>query len=160
MLLTDGRVLWIDFEDDERGVVGRLKALGVPDDVILARFGYINPDEPLGDGVKRIARSRVDLAEALGEPWDLVVIDGVTESMALEGFNLNDNTDAADWQRRLPKYAARTTGAPVACIDHVTKSSENRGRWAIGAQHKLAGTSGVTFAVHRAPRCSWRPASR
>jgi hypothetical protein len=33
----------------------------------------------------------------------------------------------------------------VICIDHVTKASETQARYAIGGQHKLAGTTGAAY---------------
>ena len=45
----------------------------------------------------------------------------------------------------LPKRIARLADAAVVCIDHVTKASESRGRYAIGGQHKLAGTTGAAY---------------
>jgi len=47
----------------------------------------------------------------------------------------------------LPKYITSLTGAAVCAIDHVTKSKESQGRYAIGGQHKLAGTTGATYKV-------------
>jgi hypothetical protein len=38
-------------------------------------------------------------------------------------------------------------GPAVALIDHVTKAAEGRGRYAIGAQHKLAGIDGAAYLV-------------
>ena len=62
-------------------------------------------------------------------------------------MSLLDNSDIAQWQRLLPKRIADETGAAVVAIDHVTKSKEAQGRWAIGGQHKLAGVTGATYKV-------------
>ncbi len=78
--------------------------------------------------------------------WTLGIIDGVTESLALEGLEPNANAEIAAWLGRIPRRLART-GAATAVIDHVAKNPELRGRWAIGAQHKLAGVDGCSIIV-------------
>ena len=88
MLGTGSVVLFIDFEDSADSVVGRLKILGVPDQVILDRFGYVSPSEPLPDGGARELDVWLDVA-------DLVVIDGVTDAMTLNSWNPLDNKDVA-----------------------------------------------------------------
>jgi len=148
VLEAGGRVLWIDFEDDENGIVDRLKALCVSGDVIHERFTYLRPDEPLATRDGRFTAGNTDLAELLERaPFDLAVIDGVTEAMVTESLDLRDNADVARWIRRLPKRLS-ATGAAVICIDHVPKSSDDdggRSRFAIGGQHKLAGLSGASY---------------
>lgn len=145
VLEAGGRVLWVDFEDDERTVVARLKGLGISGETILAGLVYIRPDEPLGDRHERITPAELDLQELLaGVPFDLAIIDGITEAMLTEGLNLMDNADIAGFMRRLPRRIA-DTGAAVVGLDHVVKDTGGRGRWAIGGQHKLAGLSGVAY---------------
>lgn len=68
----------------------------------------------------------------------LAVVDGMTEALALNGLDLRDNTDVARFLTLLPRRLARS-GAAVLLVDHVVKDREARGRFAIGAQHKLAG---------------------
>jgi hypothetical protein len=150
-LIAGFNVVWIDFEDDAIGVGGRLKNLGVPVNVLLdpMRFAYVQPTDALYDHkANRALPGSIDLAELLaGNEWHLVGIDGVTEAMTVEGLSLLDNADIATWLRVLPKYITSLTGAAVAAIDHVTKSKETQGRFAIGGQHKLAGTTGATYKV-------------
>jgi len=45
---------------------------------------------------------------------------------------------------------AADTGAGVLMLDHVVKSEESRGRYAIGGQHKLAGLTGWDLETIRA----------
>ena len=143
--LTQGHnVLYIDYEDDDRGVVSRLLALGTPADSIARHLTYIRPDEPLRDRHGRYTDGWVDFADTLETTYRLCVIDGVTEAMTTEGLELNSNTDIAAWMRLLPKRIA-ATGAAVICIDHVTKNGETQGRYAIGGQHKLAGVTGAAY---------------
>jgi hypothetical protein len=125
------RVTYVDFEDTASSVVGRLVALGVDAYLIRERFAYVRPDEPLGDV------ARIDLEGAVYGSA-LVVLDGVTEALTLHGLDLASNTDVATWLGLLPRPLANA-GAAVLMIDHVVKDREQRGRYAIGAQHKLAG---------------------
>lgn len=134
-------VLYIDFEDNVGGVLGRLASLSVDPGVILARFHYVRPTEPLGPEGRRA------LAELLGRTQcALAVIDGLTEALTLHGYALESNRDVAAFLELLPRFLARQ-GPAVIIIDHVEKDRERRGRWAIGAQHKLAGLDGVSYGL-------------
>jgi hypothetical protein len=145
-VIHEGRnALYIDFEDDDKGIVGRLRALGLCPAEILEHFTYIRPDEPLRTRHDEPTAGADDLRCVLAErSFALAVVDGVTESMTNEGLDLLSNTDAAIWMRRLPRRISRT-GAAVAVIDHLPKDRTNQGRYAIGAQHKLSGLDGATY---------------
>jgi hypothetical protein len=144
VLAAGGAVLWIDYEDDERSVIGRLRAMSVDRAAILERFVYVRPDEPLADRNGKATAGAADFAQLLEHNFDLAVIDGTTEAMTTEGLDLLDNGDIAMWSRRLPKRLA-AQGAAVVVIDHVPKNRENHGRFAIGGQHKLAGITGAAY---------------
>lgn len=150
-LAADLDVLWIDFEDDVRGVVARLLSMMTPHNTIASHFVYLHPEEPLRNkqGAWTIGGADFDALLASRE-WSLIIIDGVTEAMTTEGLDLNSNSDIATWSRLLPKRCA-ATGAAVVMVDHVPKSTDNRGRYAIGGQHKLAGLTGCqyTFEIER-----------
>lgn len=134
-------VLYIDFEDTPAGVAGRLKALDVDPQRILSLFHYVRPVEPLGP------EGRHALAELISRTTPaLVVIDGLTEALTLHGLALESNRDVAHFLEVLPRFLARQ-GPAVVIIDHVEKDKERRGRWAIGAQHKLAGLDGVSYGL-------------
>ena len=122
-------VVYIDFEDTPANIVARLRALAVDDWTIAQRFYYVRPEEPIDDA---------GLAALMALGAGLVVIDGVTEALAAEGLDMASNQDVAKLYNRLPRPFARA-GAAVLLVDHVTKDREARGRYAIGAQHKLAG---------------------
>lgn len=136
----DEHVAYFDFEDDARTATARLRALGVEDAAIRARFHYVRPNEPLSNTV------RPDLELALEPTPSLVIVDGVTEALTLAGLNLSDNTEVATWLDMVPRWIRDATGAAVVLIDHVTKDRETRGRFAIGAQHKLAGVD-VAYSI-------------
>jgi hypothetical protein len=139
-LLQAGRaVIYIDFEDTAAAIVERLQALGAEDRQIAKHFIYIRPHEPLTE----FTRGELDIA--LGLSPALVVIDGVTEALTIHGLDLGDNGDIARWLDLLPRPAVRS-GAAVLMLDHVVKDKESRGRYAIGAQHKLAGID-VAYAL-------------
>lgn len=139
--INDGNhVLYIDFEDDAGGVVGRLLCLGAVPDDILERFHYHRPE------TKPTDMDLADLAETLQHSPTLAIIDGVTEAMSLYGMELKDNTDVAKFGRQLLRPLA-DSGAAVVTLDHVVKSSENRGRYSLGGVHKLNGLNGVMYML-------------
>lgn len=135
-------VLYLDFEDDEGGVVGRLLALGTDKAAIRDRFAYLRPEDSL-----EAIGNREDLAQALGDlKPTLAVLDGVTEAMSLHGLEMKDNTDVARFGQMLPRWLAERGPATVA-LDHVVKDREQRGRYAIGAVHKLNGLNGAAYVL-------------
>lgn len=134
-------VVYIDFEDTLAGVVARLLALETDPQTILGRFHYVRPSEPLGpDGRHALADLITRTQPAL------VVLDGLTEALTLHGLALESNRDVAAFLELVPRFIARQ-GPAVIIIDHVEKDKERRGRWAIGAQHKLAGVDGVSYGL-------------
>ncbi|OPC83046.1 hypothetical protein B4N89_20760 [Embleya scabrispora] len=136
-----GVVLYLDFEDSAEGIVGRLMALGIPADLILQGLRYCRPDIPIDDA----ARSVIGAVIERDRPG-LCVVDGVTEAMNLHGLDPLDNKGAAQFYEAVPRFVARK-GPAVAMIDHVVKDAEKRGRYAMGAQHKLAGIDGAAYLV-------------
>lgn len=144
--VNEGRdVLYIDFEDDDRGVVARLLAMGSSPADIKAHMVYVRPDEALKARDGRWTPGGLDYLETLAlRPWSVAILDGVTEAMTTEGMEILDNADTARWMRLLPRRIS-DTGAAVIVIDHTTKNADSAGRFAIGAQHKLAGVTGATY---------------
>ena len=129
---ADETVVYMDFEATAPEIVGRLLALGVKPEVIAAHFIYMRPDEPLAGGAV------AELDTILSRKPSLVVIDGLTEALTIQGLSPLDNTEVAQWLELLPRRITRT-GAACVTLDHVVKDKEARGRYALGAQHKLAG---------------------
>ncbi len=83
----------------------------------------------------------------LGQRYDLVVLDGVTEALAVFGAASKDNDEVTAWIRRVPRTLAQRTGAAVVLVDDVTKDADTRGRYAIGGQAKLAALDGAAYVV-------------
>lgn len=135
-------VLYIDFEDDEGGVVGRLLTLGAKRETIAQHFHYLRPESPLGSGIHFD-----DLRETvLTYHPTLDIIDGITEAMTVHGLDPLNNKEAALFGHILPRKLARA-GAAVASLDHVVKDKEGRGRYAIGAVHKLNALDGAAYTL-------------
>lgn len=135
-------VLYLDFEDDEGGVVGRLLLIGLHRDVIRDRFHYLRPNEALGNGL-----NLDDLRDVVVDHRPtLAVVDGITEAMTMHGLDPLSNKDIATFGRVLPRRLAQA-GAATVCLDHVTKDRENRGRYALGGVHKLNGLDGASFVL-------------
>lgn len=143
ILKDGGRVLYLDFESGPGEVVrGRLMdTFGCTVAQVTAGLTYIRPDgPPKGEGFEALC----------SQPFDLAVIDGVTEALGcagLSGDNLTNSNDALTlWHRRLPRRLADETGAAVVMIDHVTKSTDGRA-FAIGGQAKRAALTGASYTV-------------
>jgi len=64
----------------------------------------------------------------------------------LHGLDPLSNPDVERFFEMLPRRLARR-GLPVLLTDHVTKDREGRGRYAIGAQHKLAAIDGAAYSL-------------
>jgi len=135
------KVIYIDFESDASDLVFRLQALGVTQAEILQFFIYIRPDA---------ARDHSDpywLSILAPNSASLVVIDGVTEALTMWGGETKDNDAITKWMRLFPRAIAQGSNAAVVQIDHVTKNTETRGRFAIGGQAKLATIDGAAYLV-------------
>ena len=141
LLKADKKVIYIDFESDPQDIVKRLKALGVSRANLLHYFTYIRPE-----GVRDVSDP---YWQAILEPDSatMVVIDGVTESLTMFGGETVDNDAITRWMRNFPRTVANRSGAAVILIDHITKNSETRGRFAIGGQAKLATIDGAAYLV-------------
>ncbi|MCV7566377.1 bifunctional DNA primase/polymerase [Micrococcus luteus] len=144
-VLTDGgRVLFMDYESDPATVLDRLLKLGAPVDAVAERLDYVQPEADPDNGGWSDVSAFLGLLE---RRYALAVLDGVTEALSVSGVPSIDNDEVTGWIRRLPRRIARTTGAAVVMVDHVTKSTEGRGRFAIGAQAKLSALDGASFLV-------------
>lgn len=145
ILKQGGRVLYVDFEDDEATIVGRLLTLGLLPARLRAdagQFKYARPES------SHEVQWLIDLLR-FGDTWaDMVVYDGMTEGMQLWGLNPLEQLAIAMWRKLLIRPALKV-GAATLTTDHVVKNREARGGYAIGAQHKLAGLTGAQFLMER-----------
>jgi len=141
LLRTDKKVIYIDFESDAHEIVNRLKALSVSRANLLQYFTYIRPDGA------RDADDPYWLDILQPDRADLVIIDGVTESLTMWGGETKDNDAITRWMRIFPRTVATASGAAVVLIDHITKNADTRGRFAIGGQAKLATIDGAAYLV-------------
>lgn len=134
-----GTVVWLDLEDDATTSVLRLRALGVPDEVINARFVYLRPDTKLGlleaKGLRQLVTDRA---------VRLVVVDSMNEFMALQGWDPKSDIDVVQTHSLLREVFTKP-GAAVNILDHVVKDKDSRGRWASGSERKISGIDGAAY---------------
>lgn len=135
---NENNVIIIDFEDTLTTTVQRLATLGTPHHLITRHLHYIEP------GVAARGGSIPPEILHLATTCTLTIIDSSGEAMAAVGSNQMDDNDVATWLARVPRTIARQ-GPAVLLLDHVTKDTDNRGRWAIGSQRKLAGITGIAI---------------
>lgn len=136
-LAAGNNVAMLDFEDNIGPVITRLQALGAHPNHIRTHFRYLRPDTALDDtGQTHLLAATHDTT--------LTIIDGITEAMSIHGMSINDNDDVARFLNLLPRKIADQCPA-VLQIDHVTKATDTRGRYAIGGQHKLAAITGTAL---------------
>lgn len=141
-LRAGNSVLYIDFEDDEGGVAGRLLALQTAPETVREQFCYIRPTDAIGAGA-----NLADLGDIIATHRPtLAVIDGVTEAMVMHNLDPNNNSDVASFGRILPRRLA-SVGCATVCLDHLPKANDNRGRYAIGGVHKLNGVDGAALLL-------------
>lgn len=143
LLVAGEPALLVDFESDQGTICERLLAMGATPRQILDHLHYLRP---------QVAPSHLTMEGAawerrLGTRYALVVLDGVTEAFSVYGVGSLDNDEVTAWIRRVPKRLAARTGAAVVLVDHVVKNADNQGRFAIGAQAKLAGLTGASYMV-------------
>ena len=139
-LNAGNHAMYIDMEDTPETAVERLRALGTSADAIRADFTYLSPDSPFNEIAKLMLEG---IIARRGVPT-VVIIDGVTEAMAQAGLDPKDGPAVAAFYGGFPRWFARA-GAAVCLVDHVTKSSEGRSRWAIGSERKLSGLDGAAY---------------
>jgi len=139
------RVVYFDYEMYPQEIVRRLRSLGLSRGN-FAGLEYIRPPGRMSDEILQFYGSSTEGAPALFTNVSLVVFDACTEAMAADGFDPLDNVQVAKWLQRAPRLAQRL-GAAVLVLDHVPKDRDGRGRYAIGAQHKLAQTD-VQYSLY------------
>lgn len=136
-------VLWITFDSDEEEDVGRALRFGATAEEIVKHLTYIRPEVAPASSPQTIASFKSMLAKQ----YTLAVIDGVVDAMGLitGGQKGDPNEVFSLFFRVLPKRIANRTGAATVMVDHVPKDAESRGRFAIGAQAKMAAITGAAY---------------
>ena len=144
-----GRVLWLDFEDNVRRFRGRLDSMSIPLDVAEKSIDYVNPIHALWSKERKASTSAHHDFEQLlrAGRYELAVVDTMTGAMSVEGLDPLSMTDVESLYRVLCGTIVRETGAAVLVLDHVTKSSDTRGRYAIGSERKLSGITGAAYSL-------------
>ena len=141
-IIMGGHVAYFDFEDSPESAVERLRAFGVTDEQIEAHFTYIQPEGAFDELAEILLE---DTFAKKGKP-SLAIIDALTDAMAHSRLDPRDGTDVTNYYAGLPRWLCNR-GAAVCTIDHVTKSTEGRGRWAIGSERKISVLTGVAYMI-------------
>jgi hypothetical protein len=141
-------VLWITFDSDPQEDVARALRMGARKDAIRQFLHYVKPDEPPSIAPAAY-RALFYNADGSAREYALAVIDGVTDAVLLfsGGSKGDPNEIFVQFSRIFPRRLADITGAAVVLIDHGAKDSENRGRFAIGAQAKMSQLTGAAYTV-------------
>jgi len=126
-LEAGGHVVYLDHESDAVSVVSRLVSLGADADTLETHLHYMTPE-----GLLTPAEAEGFLAYLENLAPALVIVDGLTAAMESQGLNLNDNKDAAGIFRTYLNPMCEC-GAAVVVIHHVTKASDGRGTYGLGA---------------------------
>ncbi|MFD9909411.1 hypothetical protein [Streptomyces sp. NPDC059063] len=135
--INKGRhVAYVDFEDDKRSIVQRLRLLGASRDAVLTYFHYRHPVAALSEA------DMADFSALVGKRGSLAIFDGMTESLALEGLSDKDGPDVAAWHAKLTKPFA-LAGWGVVVADHIPHGEKR----AIGSQHKKSAITGVSYLL-------------
>jgi len=132
-------VLYIDPEDTPAGFTRRSLQFGANPDDLIHRCHYLH--NPMPEDIAAAQRWAATNRPAL------VVLDGLAESMASEGLVEDKAGDVLTFFRERLRPFTEKAGAAVLISDHVSKSSEERGRWARGSGAKLGRYDGVSYNI-------------
>jgi hypothetical protein len=127
-------VAWADLDAMGPGeVLSRLRALGVPDSTIAQQFLYYEPTETLKVG-------RLDDVCALicERAVRLFVVDAFNPMLSLHGLDPHSTSDVETFWREIATPITEAGAAPTL-LDHVTKDSDRRGKYAYGSERKASG---------------------
>lgn len=130
-VLLGHHVAFVDMEDDANTTRSRLLDLGLTEPEMVEFVHYLHPVESLNEAVTDYV---------LGFSPSLVVVDSMTELLQLLNLDSNSGDDIAAAHQVLHGFTV--DGAAVLMIDHVVKSKDSRGRYAIGSERKISGLNG------------------
>jgi DNA-binding transcriptional ArsR family regulator len=133
---AERHVVMIDYEDDGRSIVNRLRhVFNMEREQIEKYFHYFRPDTPF-------TQAGMDHIAGIGDV-SMCIIDAVTESMAVSQLDGRNENEVATWYNDFPKKLA-TLGMGVVLIDHTPQDNHNR---QIGSQHKKSAVDGVSYTA-------------
>lgn len=132
----DRHVIMIDFEDDGRSIVNRLRyVFGLDREQIVKRFHYFRPDVTFSEkALENISRI---------EGASMCIIDAVTEGMSIAQLDGRNENEVAHWYNTFPKKLANL-GLGVVLVDHTPQDNHSR---QIGSQHKKSAVDGVSYTA-------------
>ncbi len=137
-----GTIAFVDFESGPAETRRLLEDLGATRDEVASVF-YFEPDGP---------PATEDIERIVNEGVTLVVIDAAAGAYDVSELDDNKRADAerfaAAWIRPLWQR-----GVTTIVIDHVTKNTGTRGRFAIGSERKL-GQADVHLGLHAVKQLS------
>jgi hypothetical protein len=138
-VMQDGlRVLYLDPEDNAKGIGSRFIALGGRQADLLERMHYVENPEPSEFAALH--------AWARENKPALVVLDGLAEALAAEGLSEDKPAEVLQFFReRIRPFTE--TGAAVLISDHVAKDKESRGDWPRGSGSKMGRYDGAVYAA-------------
>jgi hypothetical protein len=140
-LTLGGTAVYLDWEDSQESIVGRLIALGLDPALIAGSFRYGRVEGAWGS--PEAGSVQTVLAEL--NP-DVVIIDGVAQAIAYDGGDENIASDCLAWHGRVVHPIA-ATGAAVVMLDHTAKASEKGDRYSRGSGAKLGMIDGAAYNV-------------
>jgi hypothetical protein len=123
-----GTVILLDFEMGAYDARARLTDLGATDSD-LSRLLYAEPDDPATED---------RIALLIGLSPDLVVVDAAAGAYSVQGLDDNKRADV-ETLTNLYIRSFWKHGIATIMLDHVVKSQENRGAYAIGSERKVGG---------------------
>jgi hypothetical protein len=142
-VLADGlHAVYVDADDmGPSAVMERLRDdLGVPEQDVRDRLIYIRPESRFDQQADAVIDGIVKERGPV-----LAVIDALNPALRLQGLSNLTTDDIEDFLREVVG-AFHRRGVATLIVDHVTKSSEGRGRYSIGSERKLSGVD-VAFGA-------------
>ncbi|WJL95878.1 AAA family ATPase [Microbacterium sp. ET2] len=136
-IANNHHVIYVDFEDSPRDVVGRLINLGADPADITARFHYVQPEAPFVVG----ADTLLELIHQ--HDVTLVIIDSTGEAMSMDGAQQNADEDVTRWFQQVTRRIARQ-GPAVVVLDHLPKAGGSD-LMPIGSQRKRSAINGAQY---------------
>jgi len=139
-------VLFVDEEGGEVAIAGLLRSMGADPETVDRHLHYL-PAPGLGQPE--------DLAwltgYAAGIQARMVLIDSLTDMLAIAGVDENAGTEVTGWMVTVAQAIAHQPHAPaVVLVDHIPKDAENT-RYAVGSRAKKAKSDVLWLVTKVAP---------